>query len=226
MAFSGVVLLMLSLGWSVTRPYLDKAVMQKIQLLAGTSTIFDIAQQFVMQSNESISMAIALTAIIPSSLLNAGMFYWIFSALGNIMETFQERRQLDKLALFQHAWTVLILAVLASTIGFGSEVFTVATFSKLEDWAHDDGTWKNEWIAGVGAPGAIYLCVVVVFMYLLAPFKGQLLPIGGAPETAQERKGDVDDVFAEDDDEFGKEDPSFWAGGQTGGKVAPENEGA
>jgi len=132
------------------------------------------------------------------------------------MDSFRERRQLDKLALYQHLWACLLIGVLASTFTMLSEVFTVAKFSKLEDWARDDGTWKQEWIAGVGAPHGIFLAVLAILMYLLAPFKGKLMGSAVALEGGQERKGDVDDVFAERDDD--QEDASFWAGGQKAGK--------
>ena len=42
---------------------------------------------------------------------SGGIFYWIFAALSNLMETLEAQQQSAKLGLFQKLWWVLVLAI-------------------------------------------------------------------------------------------------------------------
>ena len=39
--------------------------------------------------------------------MNGGIFYWIFAALSNLMETLEAQGQTAKLSLFQQLWWLL-----------------------------------------------------------------------------------------------------------------------
>merc|ERR1711971_298644 len=104
-------------GWGVTRPYLDRQVILKMQVVSILYIVLDFIRESVLsfRHSHSLSLLFVLLCLLPVSLLNGGIFYWVFIALSSLMETLRERRQFEKLALFQQLWKILILALAVAT---------------------------------------------------------------------------------------------------------------
>merc|ERR1719310_980625 len=100
--FSYMLVLVASLGWGVTRPYLDKAVVLKIQAVCFVYIVLDVVREVVLsfRHSHSLSIVFVLLCLLPVSALNGAIFYWVFTALSSLIQTLKERRQSQKLALF------------------------------------------------------------------------------------------------------------------------------
>merc|ERR1719424_1863805 len=116
--FSYMLVLVASLGWGVTRPYLDHRTIMKVQGVAFLYIVMDFIRESVLsfRHSHSLTLTFVLLCLLPVSLLNGGIFYWVFTALSSLMETLRDRRQFEKLALFQMLWKILIFALAVGTL--------------------------------------------------------------------------------------------------------------
>merc|ERR1712003_89426 len=91
----------------------DPQVIWKIQATCFAFIVLDFIRETVLSFRHShtLSIAFVLLCLLPVSLLNGGVFYWIFTALTGLMETLEKRRQADKLMLFQRLWKLLVFAM-------------------------------------------------------------------------------------------------------------------
>merc|ERR1712194_626629 len=99
---SCILVLVASLGWGMGRPYLEPDVLLKIQILAFLYIVMDFIREIVLafRHSHSFSVVFVLLCLLPVSVLNGGIFSWVFAALSSLMDTLKERRQFEKLALF------------------------------------------------------------------------------------------------------------------------------
>merc|ERR1712151_252800 len=100
----------MGLGWGVTRPYLDARTVMKVQAVSFLYIVLDFIRESVLsfRHSHSLSLAFVFLCLLPVSLLNGAIFYWVFTALSSLMETLRERRQFEKLLLFRRLWKILI----------------------------------------------------------------------------------------------------------------------
>ena len=86
--FSYMLLLVASLGWGVTRPYLDKKLISKIKILIFLYSICDFLRQFIFadRSAKAISKFWSTISLLPIACLNGLIFYWIFHSLKTLIE--------------------------------------------------------------------------------------------------------------------------------------------
>eukprot|EP00929_Paragymnodinium_shiwhaense_P050088 TRINITY_DN25246_c0_g1_i1.p1 TRINITY_DN25246_c0_g1~~TRINITY_DN25246_c0_g1_i1.p1 ORF type:complete len:510 (+),score=110.88 TRINITY_DN25246_c0_g1_i1:132-1661(+) len=215
--FSYMLVLVASLGWGVTRPFLDSQVIRKIQVMSFLYIVLDFIREavFSFRHSHSLSLAFVLLCLLPVSLMNGAIFYWVFTALSNLILTLQERRQTEKLALFQTLWRILIIAL------------SIATFSMLFqffDVSRDNTSrWRYQWFFVDGIPHILFVFVLIAMMYLWAPHK-----YSQRYAYSQQINNDLEDsgkgnqaVWADDDILDGGDDDdgdSFWAATQ-----APDN---
>eukprot|EP00928_Gymnodinium_smaydae_P016743 TRINITY_DN16336_c0_g1_i1.p1 TRINITY_DN16336_c0_g1~~TRINITY_DN16336_c0_g1_i1.p1 ORF type:complete len:505 (-),score=59.27 TRINITY_DN16336_c0_g1_i1:95-1609(-) len=204
--FSYMLVLVASLGWGVTRPFLDKGTTMKIQALSFLYIVLDIVREYVLsfRHSHSISFLFVVLCLLPVSLMNGLIFYWVFTALSNLMETLQERRQTEKLALFQKLWTILVIALTLAAIALLFQFF---------DMSRDNysARWKYQWLFADAVSHALFLGVLICIMYLWAPHaESQRYTYSEQLDMEMEGQGAIwadEDVFGEDND-----DPdSFWA---------------
>jgi len=203
--FSYMLVLVASLGWGVTRPYLDGQVVMRIQLLTFLYIILDFIREAVLsyRHSHSLSIAFVLLCLLPVSLLNGAIFFWIFTALSNLMETLRERRQTEKLQLFRRLWEILICSLAIATF---SMLFQIFSLSKSIS-----NRWRTQWLFADGISHILFLFVLMCMMYLWAPHKYSQryaysqqideLENPGSPEAGA--------VWAEED--IPEDDESFWA---------------
>ncbi|KAL8454293.1 hypothetical protein Emed_000402 [Eimeria media] len=108
-----VLVLLGALGWSITRPNLEKKTVYKIQLIVLTYIVFDSLRERELQEERegeiegetdrqvsnaydtsgTFSLLRSLVVLLPISILNVIVFYWIFSALHENIEDPSDRWQ-------------------------------------------------------------------------------------------------------------------------------------
>merc|ERR1712113_328016 len=163
--FSYMLVLVAALGWGVTRPFLDRQVILKIQILSSCYIILDFIREVVLsfRHSHSLSLTFVLLCLLPVSLLNGAIFYWVFTALSSLMETLKERRQSAKLLLFQRLWKILIAALAVATLTLLFQIFNLSRSITAR--------WKYQWLLTDGVSHGLFLFVLVAMMYLWAPHK-------------------------------------------------------
>merc|ERR1711862_758854 len=102
-----------------------------------------------------------LLCIVPVSLLNWGIVYWVFSALSNLIDTLKERKQGHKLLLFQRLWRVLVIALVVAS---GTLFFQIFDLSRTIT-----ERWRYQWFLAEGVGHMLFLVVLVMMMYLWRP---------------------------------------------------------
>jgi len=210
--FSYMLVLVAALGWGVTRPYLDRQVILKIQAVCFMYIILDFIREAVLsfRHSHSLSLAFVLLCLLPVSLLNGGIFYWVFTALSSLMETLRDRRQFEKLILFQHLWKILIFALGVATLTLLFQIFNLSSSIATR--------WKYQWFFADGVSHILFVIVLAAMMYLWAPHKySQKFAYSQQVDTTENAKDDDEapkaDVWAEEGglDDDGEDADSFWA---------------
>jgi len=222
--FSYMLVLVAALGWGVTMPYLDRQVILKIQAVCVLYIVLDFIREAVLsfRHSHSLSLAFVLLCLLPVSLLNGGIFYWVFTALSSLMETLRDRRQFEKLALFQRLWKILIFALAVATVTLLFQIFNLSRSITTR--------WKYQWLFADGVSHILFLVVLAAMMYLWAPHKySQRFTYSQQVDTTEqgdkaEATAEVD-VWAEEGgvDDDGEDADSFWATTQNRDTTTMEN---
>jgi len=219
--FSYMLVLVASLGWGVTRPYLDKETVRKLQTLSGLLLVFGYVRELTLSYRHShaLSTQFILLCLMPVSLLNGSIFYWIFMALSGLINSLKERQQSAKLQLFQRLFKLLTFAMLATVV---SLIFQICDLSRSISLR-----WKYQWFLQDGVHHILFSVVLVAMMYLWAPSANSQAYAFGSKDDCDKGESDKDD---DDDDELcpkkkgadawidegdvhcdPEEDSSFWA---------------
>jgi hypothetical protein len=161
--FSYLLVLVASLGWGVTRPYLDQGTTLRIKATCFLYIVLGVAREVVLsfQHSHSLPLAFVLLCLLPVSLLNGMIFYWVFTALSGLIQTLKDRGQTAKLLLFQRLWGILIISLGIATVTLLYQIFAVS--QKLVT------RWHNQWLFTDGVSHILFLFILAVMMYLWAP---------------------------------------------------------
>uniref|UniRef100_A0A7S3MA22 GOST seven transmembrane domain-containing protein n=1 Tax=Spumella elongata TaxID=89044 RepID=A0A7S3MA22_9STRA len=160
--------------------------------------------------------------MLPVALLNGVIFYWIFTALSSLMETLRERRQQEKLLLFERLWKVLVAALAAASSTLLFQIFDLSRSISIR--------WHYQWFFADGVSHILFLLVLSVMMYLWAPHTNSQryaysLQIDGDDKDKDEegKEKEKPNVWAEEEglDDDG-EDESFWATTHEKGERKPK----
>jgi len=216
--FSYMLVLVASLGWGVTRPYLDQRTILKIQAISLLYIVLDFIRETVLSFRHShtLTMTFVLLCLLPVSLLNGAIFYWIFSALSGLIETLKERRQAEKLILFQRLWKLLVVAMGLASLTLIWQIFDLSRSITIR--------WHYQWLFADGFSHLLFLLVLLVMMFLWAPrANSQRYAYSQASDDKDdEKKGDEGppEWADEDNAEGDEDDDSFWATTHSQGKPA------
>merc|ERR1712217_180979 len=161
--------------------------------------------------SHSLSLAFGFLCLLPVSLLNGAIFYWVFTALSSLMETLRERRQFEKLLLFQRLWKILIAALAIATFTLLFQIFNLSRSITAR--------WKYQWLVTDGVSHILFLFVLSAMMYLWAPHKySQRYAYSQQIDGNEHDPGtNIPDnpgcIWADDDwmDDDGDVGESFWA---------------
>eukprot|EP00405_Crypthecodinium_cohnii_P039631 CAMPEP_0206541042 /NCGR_PEP_ID=MMETSP0325_2-20121206/9371_1 /ASSEMBLY_ACC=CAM_ASM_000347 /TAXON_ID=2866 /ORGANISM="Crypthecodinium cohnii, Strain Seligo" /LENGTH=539 /DNA_ID=CAMNT_0054038893 /DNA_START=220 /DNA_END=1836 /DNA_ORIENTATION=- len=207
--FSYMLVLVASLGWGVTRPYLDHKTIVRVQILSFLYIVLDFVRESVLsyRFSHSLSAAFIVLCLIPVALLNGVIFYWIFTALSSLMETLQQRKQSEKLLLFQRLWNVIVGALILASCSILFQLFDLSKTISMR--------WHHQWFFADGVSHILFLAVLVAMMFLWAPGYQSSQRFSYTPAAvadSDEESNKKGDIWAEDDlDEEEEGDESFWA---------------
>jgi len=218
--FSYMLVLVASLGWGVTRPYLDQQTILKVQALSFFYIVLDFVRESALsfRHSHSLSIAFVMLCLLPVALLNGVIFYWIFTALSTLMETLSERKQMEKLVLFQRLWQILIAALGLASLSLLFQLFDLSRSISIR--------WHYQWFFADGVSHILFCIVLAAIMYLWAPHtNSQRYAYKQVDADDKEEQGGQavgsKDVWADEgglDDE--EEDDSFWASTHRGKESA------
>jgi len=205
--FSYMLVLVASLGWGVTRPYLDHRTIMKVQGVSFLYIVMDFIRESVLsfRHSHSLSLYFVLFCLLPVALLNGAIFYWIFSALSSLMETLRDRRQNEKLALFARLWRILVFALSVASCTLLFQIFDLSRSIDIR--------WHYQWFFADGMNHILFLLVLASMMYLWAPHtNSKRYAYNQVVDEREEDGGESAKAGAEeagDDDDA--DDESFWA---------------
>eukprot|EP00922_Rhytidocystis_sp_ex-Travisia-forbesii_P014864 GHVS01022224.1.p1 GENE.GHVS01022224.1~~GHVS01022224.1.p1 ORF type:complete len:545 (+),score=45.94 GHVS01022224.1:150-1784(+) len=164
--FSYMLVLVASLGWGVTKPSLERPVIFKIQAVVLLYIVLDsirqVTDEFIYSPHLPVAQfLLVVCCIIPISILNGIVFYWIFSSLTDLLEVLEEQKQFEKLQIFKRLLAVLIAALI---------LFTMALFVQIYAYASDVAArWQVHWWLSDGVPHLLFMLVLLVMMCLWKP---------------------------------------------------------
>ncbi|CAE7442216.1 tmem87a [Symbiodinium pilosum] len=160
---SYMLVLLACLGWGVTKPILDGSTLCRILLLSFIYIVLNVIREIVLaySHSQAIPMAFVLLCLVPVSILNGGIFYWIFAGLTGLMETLESQGQTEKLQIFKKLWWILLIA-----IAFAVGVLMAQVFVFSRDFP---ARWEEQWMFTDGAPQVGYITVLTAIMCLWAP---------------------------------------------------------
>jgi len=160
---SYMLVLLACLGWGVTKPILDGSTLCRISLLSIIYIVLNVIREIVLaySHTQAIPIHFVLLCLVPVSVMNGGIFYWIFAALTGLMETLESQGQTAKLTVFKKLWWILLMAIF-----FAVGVLMAQVFIFSRDFPE---RWEQQWLFTDGAPQVGYNFVLAAIMVLWAP---------------------------------------------------------
>jgi len=163
--FSYMLVLVASLGWGVTLPFLEPKWIRRVEVVSAAYIVLGVLKELALSNRHPLSLPLPFTLLIvvPAAGLNVLIFVWIFNALTTLMDKLKERGQTDKFKLFYRLWAVLSLAIVVACVSWTWLVV---------DLSRDvlDG-WKHQWALTEGTEEIVFLFVLTSIVYLWAPNK-------------------------------------------------------
>eukprot|EP00927_Polykrikos_kofoidii_P039954 TRINITY_DN34236_c0_g1_i1.p1 TRINITY_DN34236_c0_g1~~TRINITY_DN34236_c0_g1_i1.p1 ORF type:complete len:482 (-),score=48.14 TRINITY_DN34236_c0_g1_i1:76-1521(-) len=160
-SFSFALAIATSLGWGVTKPFLEIVNLRLLQALTFGYIVFDFATAYMAEFGENIRDQ-ARRTLLPSAVagcIHAVAFIWLLTALADTLKMLKERRQTELLLVFNRFFYILVFAFFS---GFLKGLSGVFTFMKPE-------YLRYEWIFHDAWSQIMFLSVVSAVMYLWAP---------------------------------------------------------
>ena len=106
---------------------------------------------------DSTDSKVNLYRIIPASLLDSFIYFWILQSLLDTIQELEDKKQTGKLDVFISLRNIIIVAVIVSTL------YNVL-FSYLIMFKKIDSLWKYQWFFNDGVWTSSYLLLVAVIM--------------------------------------------------------------
>ncbi|CEM16625.1 unnamed protein product [Vitrella brassicaformis CCMP3155] len=162
---SYMLVLVASLGWGVVRATLEASVVRRIRQTSIVYTILDTCRLVVLNygSSHAFNFAFVLMCLFPVSLLNAILFYWIFTSLSALIMKLRARKQTEKLLLFTRLWNVLVMSLI---IAAAALIYQITYLSQ-----NVTARWQSQWLLTDGISHLLFLFVLVAIMWLWAPHR-------------------------------------------------------
>lgn len=208
--FSYMLLLVASLGWGVTQPYLDSRIVRKLKMYVVAYTCFDFLRQSLAAwcTNVGFLQTVNFILQVPIVIINASIFVWVYTSLTGLMSTLKDRGQTDKLLLFQRLWNVLRISWVIAVLIVLYELTEVTSLGGVG--------WRERWFYSDGAREMLFCCILCVIMILWAPNKNSIVYAYSrnvdTTESAAVSGDRPNEPWADDHDmDDGEDEESFWA---------------
>jgi len=162
-AFSYMLVLVGSLGWGITRPYLEKETVNKIKVVSFSYIVLGTVKEVMEQFRQEyiVSASFMLLCLFPVAIVTGLIFYWVFVSLVTLIETLKERRQYDRLLQFECLCKALITAIVVTGI---SQIVYI-----IEQLLEVSMQWKFEWLWSDGIPSSLFFLILFQIMIQWAP---------------------------------------------------------
>ena len=148
------LMIMVAMGLGVSKASLG-GTMWKIVVMGVVYFAFSLWDSIA--TTYSTSSEINYYRIIPASILDSFVYFWILQSLLDTIQELEERKQTGKLDVFISLRNMIIVAVIIST------VYNVV-FSYLILVKKIDLMWKYQWFFNDGVWSTFYLLVLCVIM--------------------------------------------------------------
>jgi hypothetical protein len=160
---SYLLVLVASMGWGITKPFLETYVVKRVMTVGVTYVFFESIRELVMvfRTAHTVSTMFVLLCVIPVSCVNAFLFWWISVSLSELLVTLELRRQTSKLSLFRKLYWTLIFAF---AVAIAALMYQIFVYSR--DLSEH---WKEQWLLQDAIGHCLFLFVLIAMMLLWAP---------------------------------------------------------
>ncbi|XP_029316276.1 transmembrane protein 87A-like [Cottoperca gobio] len=179
-----ILVLIVSLGYGIVKPRLGTTVHRLVAV--GLLYLHFSSVEGVLRVTGGFYGTVALVANLSLSLIDSCVMWWIFISLSQTIRLLQLRRNIVKLALYQHFTNTLIFSVVASIIFI---IWTTKVF-KLVDCQTG---WRDLWVDDAFWR-LLFSAILLVIMVLLRP-------------SANSQRFSHSPLIDEDDDEEEAKEP-------------------
>lgn len=204
--YTWTLVLVASFGWGVTKAALNKKQTGRIIMAASCYIAASAFREVGINLNRrpfpgsslasQPSQRTIILLIIPIALWHGSMSVWILTSVQKLTATLKQRKQTEKLALFQYLFVILASVLFAAALSMVTQVV-----SRVRN---PQEAWRNKWFYEDGVSHSLFLVVLAAVMWLWAPHKHSKLYAHGYRQTGGK------EVVSKDDEELRPAGPSDW----------------
>lgn len=191
-----LLVLVVSMGYGIVKPRIGDSYKQVVAI--GLSYYFFAAAYGVTHAlgkTESQENKTQMMMIVPLSILDAAICWWIFMSLAHTMKILSLRNNEAKLALYSQFQWALVVSVVASVI-FG--IWYLTDHARVNKQQEPD--WENQWWADAFWH-LLFFSILVVIMFLWRPTQNNQRYAYSALENGdddEEEEFDIIPTFQQD----------------------------
>jgi len=193
---SRLLVLVTAMGLSVVKPRLGD-VKKQITAVGVCSLamfgIYGVVHEITPAAAEKTNAE--MLVIIPVSVLDALIFWWIFFSLHHTMKVLSLRQNVVKLTLYKRFQFILAVAVI-STIAFTGWDLTIKSAIPSTDPAAAEQEWRNEWFREWAFWHLLFCGILTGIMFLFRPTMNNSRYAYAALETDLLEGEDEEEVYS------------------------------
>eukprot|EP00927_Polykrikos_kofoidii_P052475 TRINITY_DN4632_c0_g2_i1.p1 TRINITY_DN4632_c0_g2~~TRINITY_DN4632_c0_g2_i1.p1 ORF type:complete len:554 (-),score=70.89 TRINITY_DN4632_c0_g2_i1:61-1722(-) len=161
--FSYMLVLAGAMGWGITKPTLTNAELCRIRSLAATFIVLDFARRLMLTFNQSREIPIVFVwcIVVAVAILNATIFFFVFSSLRSLLRGLGAENQTQKLRIFRACRCVLRLALAKAVLSQWVEFVNLSRSIEKR--------WTMEWFYSDGISHSLFVPVLLAMMVLWKP---------------------------------------------------------
>jgi len=112
-----MLMLLATLGWGITKPYLDHYAVLKVQVVCSMYIVLEFLREYVLsyRLSHALSSQFSLLCMMPVVLVSSVMFFWIYSALKDLTQELKDSGRHEKMFIADSLWKVLLVALALTT---------------------------------------------------------------------------------------------------------------
>ncbi|CAI4496647.1 CNB_1a_G0023090.mRNA.1.CDS.1 [Saccharomyces cerevisiae] len=208
MTFTLLLALLISLGYGIVYPKLDRTLLRRCQIFAIFTFAVCVAflVQKYSQNSESLSNLILITAI-PLVLCLFAFYYLTLSSMNKTMTYLREQNQVVKLNMYRK---LIILCYISLFILFLGLLISTFAYVGMDTVDMIEQYWKTEFLITDTWPSFVYFLVFVIFAFFWRPTStSYLLACSHQLPTDMENVSefDLDDINSLSDEALPNREP-------------------
>lgn len=165
--FSFFLLLIISLGYGIVFPKLNKTLMRRCQMFAALNYALCIAFliQSYLQDPDNTSVLIFIT-VIPLAISMLIFYFMILKSMTNTVRYLREQRQMVKLSMYKKLLTIIYASLLIVVAGI---VISTFVFIGMNTIQMIEQHWRTRFFFTDFWPTLVYFGVFVIFAFIWRP---------------------------------------------------------